>query len=105
MSNELELAKLKIAELEEKLKEVNTPKQESAIEGRLTTALTRLDALETKYKKPEEKEPAAAEEERGNQCPECGGELFDIEDGLLECSVCGEQWEDENEDEDEDEDK
>lgn len=94
MSDELTAAKLKIADLEEKLNEATTAKKTSEIEDKLTSALARLEAIE-KPKSEHKEKPKEEEEEEGTQCPECGCELIDIGNGVLECSGCGELWEDE----------
>jgi len=90
MTDELNAAKLRIAQLEKDLEAAKTPKQESNIEARLLTALSRLDALE-KHHLPKQKEEEA-EEEDGDQCPECGGTLYEIEEGMYKCSLCNQIW-------------
>ena len=95
MSDESTTAKMKIAELEEKLNKATTVKKTSEIEDKLTSALARLEAIEKRYKVPETKEEPKEEEEEGTQCPDCGCELIDVGNGILECSGCGQLWEDE----------
>jgi DNA repair exonuclease SbcCD ATPase subunit len=93
--------KTRIAELEEKLNKATTAKKTSEIEDKLTSALARLEAIEKRYTVPLEKVRAKEsveeepQEEEGTQCPECGCELIDIGNGVLECSGCGQLWEDE----------
>lgn len=95
MSDELTEAKVKIALLEEKLETATTRKQETATEAKLLEALKRLDVLEKRGAHSKEKREDEEAENEGDQCPECGGELYDIGDGIYECSNCGEQYEDE----------
>jgi len=89
MTDELNAAKLRIAQLEKDLEAAETPKQESNIEARLLTALSRLDALEKHHLPKQEKE---LEEEDGDQCPTCGGTLYEMEDGVYKCSLCDQIW-------------
>jgi DNA-directed RNA polymerase subunit RPC12/RpoP len=86
-SDELTAAKLKIAELQEKLDNAKTEKQETTAEQRLETALARFEVLEKRLS------PKKAEEEDGDQCPECGGTLYEVRNGLYECSNCKQLWE------------
>jgi len=90
MTDELTAAKLRIAQLEKDLEAAKTPKQESNIEARLLTALNRLEVLE-KYHLPKQKE-VEEEVEDGDQCPECGGTLYEIEEDMYECSLCKQVW-------------
>lgn len=93
MSDELNAAKIKIAELEERLENATTTRKGDVIERQLAVFERRVEALEASKPKPKENNENA--EERGNQCPNCGGELIDIGDDILQCQVCGEEWEDE----------
>jgi len=94
MTDELNAAKLRIAQLEKELEAAKTPRQESNIEARLLTALSRLDALE-KHHLPKQKEEATKEfedEDDGDQCPDCGGTLYEIEEDMYKCSLCNQIW-------------
>jgi len=97
MSDELTAAKMKIAELEEKLANTDTGAKQTHAEDKLIVALKRLDALEAaKPKDPEPKGPESKPDE-DDQCPECGGRLRDVGNGILECVECGEMWEEDSE--------
>lgn len=93
MGDELNAAKLKIAQLEKELDEAKTTKQSVTAEQRLETALARFEVLEKRLS-PKKEDKDEDEEEDGDQCPECGGMLYEIADGLYECSLCGEKWSD-----------
>jgi len=90
MEDELTTAKLKIAELEERLNRAPEPRKQIALEKQIETALERLEAIEKRYKTPETKEEE--EEEDGDQCPSCGGTLYEMEDGVYKCSLCNQIW-------------
>jgi ssDNA-binding Zn-finger/Zn-ribbon topoisomerase 1 len=65
------------------------------IEQEIAAALVRLEALEKPENPKDKPKEDEDEEEEGTQCPECGHELVDIGNGLLECSGCGQLWENE----------
>ena len=92
MGDELTTAKMQIADLKEQLENATTAKAQDKLEAKLEATLKRLDALEIQKPKPKEHD---GEDEDDNQCPECGGVLYDIGDGVIECSRCGALFEEE----------
>lgn len=81
----------KIKELQEALDKANTPSKERSLEDRIGRQLDRLEAVRdtVEKKKVEEEEE---EDEDGDQCPECGGLLQEVEEGIYTCTKCRESF-------------
>ena len=92
MVNEIEEYKAKIEELETKLAEVKEgSKKEKELSIRLEKAEKALERLEQLNKVTSK---AGGEED--DVCPECGSDLYEIdEEGVYLCNECNEYYEEE----------
>lgn len=79
----------KLAKLESKIDRLETRKDKT---------YTRMDTLsESEGEKDDKKDKEEEEPEDEYICTDCGGDLKEISDGLLECVNCGEVYEEEEE--------
>lgn len=95
MSDEEKL-KEKIEELEEELEEAKSEKDITLLTKRLDTAeksLERLGGARTADNKSDYNR-RVGEENADECCPECGGDMTEIERNIYKCNECGERFED-----------
>ena len=81
----------KIKELQDELKKTSSDSRERSLEDRIGRQLDRLEALNA----PPHKEKKEEDEDEEDQCPSCGAKLTELDNGMYECSGCGEYFEDE----------
>ena len=106
MESEGKVLLSQITELEVRWEGESDPEKLAKLESKIDRLETRKDKVYTRMdtlsgsdgEKDEKKEKEEEEEEPEDSyiCEDCGGDLKEIRDGLLECVNCGEVYEEED---------
>ena len=71
--------------------------EKSKVIDALKERLDKLEIWQKEKNEPEDKKKGSSKKSKEDEevCPECGGDLLFVEDGIVYCSVCKEYFEEE----------